>query len=48
MTVGLSRLGRAISLLAFVSLGASAIVSVPAAAAGRPAIVQGATVRRTG
>jgi hypothetical protein len=39
------RLGRTISLLAFMSLGAGAIVSAPAAVAAGPAIVEGATVR---
>ncbi|GID31061.1 alpha/beta hydrolase [Paractinoplanes brasiliensis] len=43
--IGIRRLGRAISSLALVSLGVSAIVSAPAAAAGKPAIVQGATVK---
>jgi enterochelin esterase-like enzyme len=43
--IGRRRLGRAISLLAFMSLGAGAGVSAPAAVAGRPAIVEGATVR---
>ncbi|MBX7270139.1 Ig-like domain repeat protein [Micromonospora sp. Llam7] len=43
--IGRRRLRRAISLLAFMSLGAGAVVSAPAAAAGRPAIVEGATVR---
>ncbi len=38
------RLRRAISMFAFMSLGAGAIVSAPAAVAAGPAIVEGATV----
>jgi enterochelin esterase-like enzyme len=43
--IGRRRLGRAVSLLAFMSLGAAAIVSAPAAVADEPAIVEGPTVR---
>ena len=38
------RLRRAISVLAFMSVGAGVILSAPAAVAGRPRIVEGATV----
>ncbi|MBF9131231.1 Ig-like domain repeat protein [Plantactinospora sp. S1510] len=42
---GRRRLRRAVSLLAFISLGAGAVVAAPAAAAGRPTSVEGPTVR---
>lgn len=43
-TTGRRRLRLAISILAFTALGAG-VVPAPAAAAGRPPIVQGATVK---
>ncbi|RIV40256.1 Ig-like domain repeat protein [Micromonospora radicis] len=45
-TIGRRRLSRAISLLALMSLATGAVVSAPAAAAGKhePAVVKGATV----
>lgn len=43
--IGRRRLRRAISLLALMSLGAGAVVSAPAAVAGGPRIVEGATVK---
>ncbi|WP_158566365.1 alpha/beta hydrolase-fold protein [Micromonospora craterilacus] len=43
--IGRRRLRRAISLLAFMAVGAGAIASPPAAAAGEPAKVDGATVK---
>ncbi|PZV90012.1 Ig-like domain (group 3) [Micromonospora phaseoli] len=42
--IGRRRLRRAISLLAIMSLGVGAVASAPAAAAGRPAVAEGATV----
>lgn len=43
--IGRRRFRRALSFLAFMSLGAGAVVFAPAAVAGEPAIVEGATVK---